>query len=197
MNAIVGDTLASWNGFSRSQKIIAAGMYATTVSRPLISSYVAYRGRDPQRDWTTSDTVLTTIADITDFIDGAVTRATGTTTKLGSATDQLSDRLTTAVQEVPLVFRGEESVGRMGARLGRDASITLLRASVDKKTNGERSTSSSWPGKGNTAFRMATGAFAISPLGNKYPQVREGLQRASTATTILSGLYNAVTLLKR
>lgn len=197
MNAVIGETLASWREFSPRQKFIATGMYALTLSRPLINGYVAYRGRDPERDWTHADAALTATAAATDFIDGTVTRATETTTKLGAVTDPTTDHIATAIQEVSLTLRGEESVNRMSAKIARDVGMSTLRAFVVKKTNGERSVGASWAGKGNTILRMSTNTFAISPLGNRYPQVREGLQRISTATTAASGLYNAINLLKR
>lgn len=196
MNAVIGETLASWRNFSRAQKIMAVAINTATLSRPLIAGIVAYRGRDPERDWTWTDTGLIAAAALTD-LDGKATNATGTCTKFGEVADPASDKVATAIEEASLVYRGEESAIRMGVRFGRDISISGLRAMVVKRTNGEGSVKANWTGKANTVLRMTSDTFAISPLGNRYPQVREGLQRASTATTVLSGLYNAVDLLKR
>jgi hypothetical protein len=72
-----------------------------------------------------------------------------------------------------------------------------LRRHALAKTNGEASVKANWTGKVNTALRQGTIAFASSPLGERFPGVRTGLQIASTATTLASGAATAYSLLRQ
>jgi len=181
-----------WPEFSLSQKIAAVAVNAITLSRPVLMGAAAHRRRG-QETLTATDAALVGAAYLTD-LEGNLARRTNTQTAMGEILDRTVDRVTTNMLEATLVSEGRESPKRYGLRLARTLAITGLRHYIRTRTDSPDFTSHPMT-RPSSAFRQGVNVFAASPLGDKYPKVRSGLQTLATATTVVSGIADAKKLM--
>lgn len=185
----------AWQGYSPEQKIAMSLVTTLTLARPAIASLVSLKALDKEREWTTEDSALLSMAYATD-LEGNLARAAGVATEFGAKLDPIADKMASSPHEIALAYRGEEKSGRVAIRIGRDVGISALRYYAKKATDGQVSVKANWSGKANTFLRQATNVFASSPLGKKYPRTKNALQIATTASTVASGIYTGYALLR-
>lgn len=180
---------------STKERLAFTAATALTIARPILAGVVAKRGLDRKHDWTTTDAALLSAAYLTD-LEGNVARAGNAETDFGAAADPFADKAATNPHEIVLAMRGEDSPTRVGARLARDVALTGIRIHVKNSTNGRAEIGANKINKVNSGLRQVTDIFATSPFGRKYPRVRTGLQIASTALTLATGIYAGTKMLR-
>lgn len=195
MREVLTQTKNQWAEFSPQQKAAAATATALTAARPILAVSAAARGIDHDREWTSGDAVQLGAAYLTD-LEGNIARAAKAQTALGGALDPMADKIASAVPEIIMASRGEETWTNVTIKLARDIGISALRSNVLKETEGRVSISAGLSGKANTAFRQGVNVFAMSPLGEKYPKTRRTLQTISALATVASGVHTGYKLWK-
>lgn len=193
MKEILTQTKEQWAEFSPEQKAAASSATALTVARPILAVSAAMRGLNRNHEWTSSDAMQLGAAYLTD-LEGNIARAANAETALGGALDPMADKIASAVPEIVMASRGEESWTNVAVKLARDIGISALRSHALKETDGRVSISAGWSGKANTALRQGVNVFAMSPLGDKYPKARRTLQTLSALATIASGVHTGYKL---
>ncbi|MGH2589234.1 MAG: CDP-alcohol phosphatidyltransferase family protein, partial [Actinomycetota bacterium] len=120
------------------------------------------------RDTTFSGLILFVVVVASDWIDGAIARATGQVSELGKVLDPVADRLAIAAGLIALVARGAFPLWAALLILVRDALILLvglfllsaLRARIDVRYIGKVATFSLMTAIGCIAWGMLGYAFA-------------------------------------
>jgi len=168
------------------RRAFVAGM-ALTLGRPLLRVAVNY----PEKMSPWRRVALNALVDLTDGVDGKITRRFGVCTPGGAVLDPLADKVDGGVREALAVRRGTLSPADFVTRMGRDAVSTLAReyrGYQDYQTGAaEPETKADIWGKASTALRMAVDtAEPILPDG----RAKTTLQRLTTATLVATGVHN-------
>lgn len=184
-----------WPEFSAEQKAGALTAGALTTARAAASIPALLKDKDTS--WTWKDTGLHTAAALTDKLDGDIARSTEGVTPLGKAADPAADKVFNTGLEIAMAQRGELKATHVGIRFLRDAGISALRAAVSHKTEGNADIGANISGKISTATRLVVNVAAASPLGERYPRLRDRAQTISTLAVIASGAYTAYKLAQK
>jgi cardiolipin synthase len=147
------------------------------------------------RDTTFSGLILFVVVVASDWIDGAIARATGQVSELGKVLDPVADRLSIAAGLIALVARGAFPLWAALLILVRDALILLvglfllsaLRARIDVRYIGKVATFSLMTAIGCIAWGTLGYAFAPAFLACGWVFYAVGILEYYVATALYVG----------
>jgi cardiolipin synthase len=147
------------------------------------------------RDTTLSGLILFVVVVASDWIDGAIARATGQVSELGKVLDPVADRLSIAAGLIALVARGAFPLWAALLILVRDALILLvglfllsaLRARIDVRYIGKVATFSLMTAIGCIAWGTLGYAFAPAFLACGWVFYAVGILEYYVATALYVG----------
>lgn len=185
----------SWNDFNHEQKTRALVAGALSLSRIAIGAVVLGRAiKSKPASWV--DAGLIAAGAATDALDGRIAKAQNVTTgndavtEFGATLDPACDKVFMGFAELAAVVRErprKRDLAKYAIRAARDFYTSHVRTEITNASDGRVSVKAGPAGKANTVLRMAYSVFANSPAGQNHPGLREEIDTAVTATTVLSG----------
>jgi len=133
-------------------------------------------------------TVVFVAAALTDLVDGALARRSGTVTTLGKIADPIADKAITGIALIGLSILGDLPWWVTAVILGRELVVTILRFVVIR----HGVIPASRGGKAKTVAQIIAIALYLAPLPVIFDPVRVIAMAIAVALTLITGVDYAV-----
>ena len=143
-------------------------------------------GADDQMRWWA--TVVFVAAALTDLVDGALARRSGTVTTLGKIADPIADKAITGMALIGLSMIGALPWWVTAIILGRELFVTVLRFLVIR----HGVIPASRGGKAKTVAQIVAIALYLAPLGSSWDVLRVPVMAVAVALTLITGVDYAL-----